>query len=204
MGAGWCVSFQRSETKNKQALDVPLPIELSPYIDFYLSYVRRSFSQADQHQAVWASAKGGALRGGAIYDLICARTKAGFGRATNPHMFRDARQRQSRSAHPKMHRLPRIYWGTRVLDIPRSTISVRVEWKQQDCLLRLSVNEGVDPRGVRPLTVSNCLLTWAGLGWMITQGLRIRSRSQMRILARLKVIARRCRFPPGHERNSTR
>jgi integrase len=90
IGAGWHVSFQGSETKNKQALDVPLPIELSPYIDFYLSSVRRSFPQADQHQAVWASAKGGALRGGAIYDLICARTKAAFGRATNPHMFRDA------------------------------------------------------------------------------------------------------------------
>jgi integrase len=90
IGTGWRVSFQGSETKNKQALDVPLPIELSPYIDFYLGPVRRSFPQADQHQAVWASAKGGALRGGAIYDLICARTKAAFGRATNPHMFRDA------------------------------------------------------------------------------------------------------------------
>lgn len=90
IGAEWRASFEGSETKNKQALDVPLPTQLSPYIDFYLSSVRRSFPQADQHQAVWASAKGGALRGGAIYDLICARTKAAFGRATNPHMFRDA------------------------------------------------------------------------------------------------------------------
>jgi integrase len=90
IGNGWCVSFQGAETKNKQALDVPLPIELNPYIDFYLRSVRPAFHQADQHQAVWASAKGGALRGGAIYDLICARTKAAFGRATNPHMFRDA------------------------------------------------------------------------------------------------------------------
>jgi site-specific recombinase XerD len=69
---------------------MPLPAELTPYIDIYLGSIRGVFAGADQHQAVWASAKGGALKEGAIYDLICARTKAAFGRATNPHMFRDA------------------------------------------------------------------------------------------------------------------
>jgi integrase len=90
VGTGWRVSFKGSETKGKQPLDVPLPTELTPYIEFYFDAVRRAFPRSDQHQAVWASAKGGALRAGAIYDLICARTKAEFGHATNPHMFRDA------------------------------------------------------------------------------------------------------------------
>jgi integrase len=90
MGSGWRVCFEGSETKNKQPLEMPLPPELSPYIDFYLSSIRGIFAGADQHHAVWASAKGGALKAGAICDLVCARTKAEFGRATNPHMFRDA------------------------------------------------------------------------------------------------------------------
>jgi integrase len=90
IGTGWRISFQGSETKGKQAFDAPLPTELTPYIEFYLSSVRGVFPETGQHQAVWASVKGGALREGAIYDLVCARTRAEFGRATNPHMFRDA------------------------------------------------------------------------------------------------------------------
>ena len=90
LGPGWRVCFQPLETKNKQSLEMPLPEELGPYIEFYLGSIRRVFLGADRHQAVWASAKGSALRAGAIYDLICARTNTEFGRATNPHMFRDA------------------------------------------------------------------------------------------------------------------
>ena len=50
---------------------------------------RPLFRNSFGHSGLWPSIKGIPLTGNAIYDLIIRRTKAHFGQAVNPHLFRD-------------------------------------------------------------------------------------------------------------------
>jgi integrase/recombinase XerD len=89
-GTVWHIRFEENETKNKRPSDVPLPPELAPYIETYLTRFRSVFRSSSEHCGVWASVKGTPLTGEAIYDAVCRRTQVEFGQSMNLHLFRDA------------------------------------------------------------------------------------------------------------------
>lgn len=89
-GAGWSVVFGEQDTKTGRELDYPLPEDLSRRLDRYIADIRPALFGSGTHKGLWASAKGYALSGDALYTTVCRRTKAAFGEAVNPHLFRDA------------------------------------------------------------------------------------------------------------------
>jgi integrase/recombinase XerD len=76
-------------TKSGEPIEFPLPDSLTRYMTRYLEQYRLLFPKAGDQQALWLSTKGGALGADAIYHRICRRTKAAFGVAIHPHLFRD-------------------------------------------------------------------------------------------------------------------
>lgn len=89
MGESWIVVLGAGETKNRRALEYPLPALLGRALDRYLEAFRPVLFESEGHGGLWASAKGVPLTGNAIYDAVCRRTKLAFGQPVNLHLFRD-------------------------------------------------------------------------------------------------------------------
>ena len=70
-------------------LEYPLPEAVRRALERYLAVFRPALFGSAQHDGLWASAKGVPMTGNAIYDAVCRRTKAAFGRPVNLHLFRD-------------------------------------------------------------------------------------------------------------------
>ncbi len=87
--AAWYLVFTEQETKTSRAIEFQLPERLTPYLERYLSEFRPRFPGAATHNQLWASREGGPLTAGAISRFIGQRTERAFGRAINPHLFRD-------------------------------------------------------------------------------------------------------------------
>lgn len=79
VGQHYFLSVSAAETKTAAPLDFPLLKRLSIYLDRYLEHFRPMFAGAAQHAHLWPSARGGALRDDAIYQMVCRRTGAAFG-----------------------------------------------------------------------------------------------------------------------------
>jgi integrase/recombinase XerD len=88
IGSGYVLALQGENTKSGQALEFPVPESLVPYLTRYLEHYRLLFPHHPSEQALWLSAKGGALTGHAIYVRVCQRTVTAFGVAIYPHAFR--------------------------------------------------------------------------------------------------------------------
>src|SRR5215213_10139599 len=89
VGGSWIVMLKASETKNRRALGYSLPARLGSALEHYLERFRPILFGSAAHRGLWASAKGVPMTGNAIYDAVCRRTKAAFGRPVNLHLFRD-------------------------------------------------------------------------------------------------------------------
>ena len=101
-GDGYWLHFDGSETKTGAPIDAPFPPALVPYLERYLSYYRPFLARRSGrwHQArarlrepgmaLWVSTYRSAMSGQAIYYRITNLSKARFGRAINPHLFRDS------------------------------------------------------------------------------------------------------------------
>jgi integrase len=88
VGAGYLLSIAGDATKSGQPLEFDVPVDLVPYLADYLASYRNRFPNADGHAALWPSTKGGRLGAGAIYLIVCKRTRAAFGCEISPHLFR--------------------------------------------------------------------------------------------------------------------
>ncbi len=88
-GRRWHIVFRANETKNRQPYEATVPTFLQPFLKCYLAEIRPMFPKAHSHDGLWASAKGGPLSDAALYDQVCKRTRAAFGRPINLHLFRD-------------------------------------------------------------------------------------------------------------------
>jgi integrase/recombinase XerD len=101
-GPRYWLHFAAGETKTKQPIDVPLPEALVPQLERYIAVYRPLLCQGAPRMkqerlggqqpvaALWVSARGTAMSIGAAYYRIVTLTEAKFGRAINPHLFRDA------------------------------------------------------------------------------------------------------------------
>lgn len=95
-GKSWWLTFGPEDTKTRQRLEFPFPAELVPQLERYLAVHRPALlSRGGRRptapvQALWVSQDCGPMGQAAITYWIRRRTKAAFGKALGPHMFRDA------------------------------------------------------------------------------------------------------------------
>jgi integrase/recombinase XerD len=79
-----------AETKTRTPIEFEIPMFLLPYLDVYLRIVRPRILNDAGCKALWVSPKGGALRCGAIAQMISRHTAAVMGIRLTPHDMRDA------------------------------------------------------------------------------------------------------------------
>ena len=94
--SGWLIAFTADDTKTHTVHEVPLPDTLVVPLEAYLE-VWRPILEARTGRwiksvggALWVSKDRSPMTQMALYDRIRARTKAKWGKAINPHLFRDA------------------------------------------------------------------------------------------------------------------
>jgi integrase/recombinase XerD len=98
-GRYW-LRFEAKETKNRQRLEQAFPEPLAPYLERYLAVYRPVLTNEicttrrkkglapSATSALWVSERATPMSIGATYGMIMKRTKARFGRAVHPHLFR--------------------------------------------------------------------------------------------------------------------
>jgi integrase len=87
VGSGFVLRFGSEETKNRRALTVAIPAVLVPRLDEYIDRVRPLFGNCAT-TALWLSRTGHPLTAAGFHAAVAKRTKAEFGRAISPHLFR--------------------------------------------------------------------------------------------------------------------
>ncbi len=91
----WWVAFAGNEMKGKRPLGFPFPAELVPFLQKYLAIYRPLLLTHGGRQApapisqLWVSRDATALGPKTIAHHIQRHTRAEFGAALNPHLFRD-------------------------------------------------------------------------------------------------------------------
>lgn len=92
-GAGYQLRFAASEMKKRRRLEFPVPVALVGCLERYIAVYRPVLCGRSQDETVttrlWVSSTGTALQECSVYDRIVRLTKARFGHAINPHLFRD-------------------------------------------------------------------------------------------------------------------
>jgi integrase/recombinase XerD len=113
------VVFEETETKTHAPLEIEWPESLIDALEEYLLTYRPSLESREGrwHRPadgfLWLSKDGSPMTEMAIYDRIRARTKAKFGKALNPHLFRDAAVTTMAIADPAHVRLAAPLLGHR-------------------------------------------------------------------------------------------
>lgn len=79
-----------AETKTRTPIEFAIPDLLLPYLEVYLTVVRSRLLKNVSCQALWVSPRGGALRYGAIGDIVSRHTLSVLGLRLTPHDTRDA------------------------------------------------------------------------------------------------------------------
>jgi integrase len=91
--------FEGCETKTGEPIETPIPVDLVPYLERYLSEYRpfllqrahkRSCSSLTPDRALWISVHGTAMTEIGIYFSISKLTKNRFGHVVSPRLFRDS------------------------------------------------------------------------------------------------------------------
>ena len=94
-GGQWWIEFSESETKTHQPIELPWPEALVASLETYLARHRSVLAQLCRGparpigSALWISKRGSPMTRSGIYARIITCTRAAFGRAINPHLFRD-------------------------------------------------------------------------------------------------------------------
>jgi integrase len=86
-GEEWWISIDRSEVKNRQSIDVPFPPILVEYLELYLVKFRPALAGGDMY--LWISLRRRPQSARSIAHYIGRHTRKRYGRALNPHLFRD-------------------------------------------------------------------------------------------------------------------
>lgn len=88
-GDGYLLQVWNEDAKTGRGDIYPLPEALTPYVDDFLTRVRPSLLNGRDSDNLWISWVCDDLSECGIHDKIEERTKARFGHAINPHLFRD-------------------------------------------------------------------------------------------------------------------
>ena|SRR6516162_2923061 len=88
-GENWFIAIPAEDTKTKIAMDFPVPELLQPHLAIYLDHVRPRMLRRPCN-ALWVSAKGGALSYSAVGPVLTRHTTQRLGIRISPHDARDA------------------------------------------------------------------------------------------------------------------
>ena len=88
-GGQFEISLPETETKTNRPYSGALPIELTPYIDFYLERVRPRLLGTKKAQHLWISYRHRPVNPHTLREDIKKLTRQLFGIAITPHLFRD-------------------------------------------------------------------------------------------------------------------
>lgn len=88
-GDGWNLNFEADEVKNRRPSEFTFPNGLVPHLEQYLSCWRSVLLQDRQTDRLWVTRYGQPLSDDMAYVRITKVTKRAFGKALNPHLFRD-------------------------------------------------------------------------------------------------------------------
>ena len=95
-GASWQLRIAGEETKTGRPIAQPFPAVLVPSLERYLAVHRPVLAALPGHRhrpagaALWLSARGTPMAEITLYFRITQLTRAAFGQAIHPHLFRDA------------------------------------------------------------------------------------------------------------------
>jgi integrase len=87
-GVYW-LRLEADEVKNAKHIEVSLPEALTPWLERYLASVRPRLLGTATSARLWISCQGAPMSDGLIREHVCKHTKAAFGVAISPHLFRD-------------------------------------------------------------------------------------------------------------------
>ena len=88
-GEEWWLLLFEDETKNGAFIEVPVPTDLVPWLEKYLTIYRPLLAGAKyKGNALWLSYWYTAEDDTSVYGQIVKRTEDAFTRAVNPHLFR--------------------------------------------------------------------------------------------------------------------
>jgi integrase len=87
-GTTWSLEIPAEATKERRLHLVLLPDWCTPRIDRYVERYRPLFPKAEITRRLWLGRCGQALSGHGLYNLVCRRTLAAFGKRINLHLFR--------------------------------------------------------------------------------------------------------------------
>ncbi|WP_191059406.1 site-specific integrase [Geminicoccus harenae] len=87
-GKEWMIVFAGSETKNGDVLELPLPAELSPLLERYLTHWRPVLLDGKVSQRLWISAFGQSFETDQLYFVVMRATEKQLGVRINPHLLR--------------------------------------------------------------------------------------------------------------------
>jgi integrase/recombinase XerD len=85
---GLQIGFAAVETKGRRSLTFEIPERLVPAFDDYLAEGRQRIHGASNHTGLWPSQMGRPMSRTAIQRMVARRTRAAFGIALHPHLFR--------------------------------------------------------------------------------------------------------------------
>ena len=110
-GEAWWLLFPAAETKTHRALEFPFPPELAPHLERYMAAYRPVLLARGNHQdqspvtGLWVSSQGTQMGYAAIGHQVRQRTRAAFGVALSPHLFRDCAATEIAISAPDQVRL---------------------------------------------------------------------------------------------------
>ena len=81
--------FGADEVKNRKPIEVPLPRDLTPWLEAYITVHRTILLGRTVSSRLWISRSGTPLSDSVIRHHIKKHTRAAFGEAMTPHLFRD-------------------------------------------------------------------------------------------------------------------
>jgi integrase/recombinase XerD len=123
----WLV-FEAHEVKNHKHIEVPIPLVLTDYIEDYLAHHRPRLLQGKKSNRLWTSRFGKPLSGNSIRRQIKLHTKAAFGKAIHPHLFRDCAA-TSIAIHDPEH----VWIAANILG--HHTLATTQKYYDQSCML---------------------------------------------------------------------
>jgi len=88
-GAGFTLTFDAHETKERLVYECAIPDELVRYIDHYLLVVRPILLRDATSDRLWISMRSTPMSDSTVYYQITKITRRLIGRPINPHLFRD-------------------------------------------------------------------------------------------------------------------
>ena len=126
------LAIPATETKNRLNLEYPFPEQLRKPLDYYLKEVRPWFlGQAKRRKlpstnSIWLSLWGRPMSRNTFGTMLTSRTLAKFGKAVNPHLFRDCLATSIAGSRPE------LTWATPLMLGHRSTLTSQISYTHND------------------------------------------------------------------------